>query len=120
MTSPGPVFSGRIVLVTGASRGIGRAAALALAKAGAHVVAGARTLRGRAELGERRQQEDSSGTNVKANVFNPGKTRTRMRAEAMPGEDPMTLPTPEELTPQILELLSPACVKNGELVNFRR
>jgi len=37
------VLDGRIALVTGASRGIGRAAALALAGAGAHVVAVART-----------------------------------------------------------------------------
>lgn len=63
---------------------------------------------------------ECNGTNVKANAYNPGPTRTRMRAEAMPGEDPMTLPTPEELTPSILELLSPACTKNAELVAFRR
>jgi NAD(P)-dependent dehydrogenase (short-subunit alcohol dehydrogenase family) len=63
---------------------------------------------------------ECNGTNVKANAFNPGPTRTRMRAEAMPGEDPMTLPAPEELAPLILELLSPACTKNGELVHFRR
>src|SRR5450432_1917555 len=40
----------RIALVTGASRGIGRAAALALARAGAHVVAVARTAGGLTEL----------------------------------------------------------------------
>ena len=63
---------------------------------------------------------ECSGTHVKANAYNPGPTRTAMRAQAMPGEDPNTLPTPEELAPSILELLSPACTKNGELVAFRR
>ena len=40
MTKP---LQGRVALVTGASRGIGRSAALAFAQAGAHVVALART-----------------------------------------------------------------------------
>src|SRR5438094_7955360 len=49
MALPGPL-SNRIALVTGASRGIGHATALALAKAGAHVVAIARTVGGLEEL----------------------------------------------------------------------
>src|SRR5207249_9811344 len=45
-----PPLAGRIALVTGASRGIGYATALALARAGAHVVAVARTVGGLEEL----------------------------------------------------------------------
>lgn len=63
---------------------------------------------------------ECSGTNIKANALNPGPTRTRMRAEAFPGEDPATLPAPEELAPLIMDMLSPGCTKNGELVTFRR
>jgi NAD(P)-dependent dehydrogenase (short-subunit alcohol dehydrogenase family) len=62
---------------------------------------------------------ECAGTNVRVNLYNPGPTRTAMRAKAFPGEDPMTLPAPEEVIPKIMELLSPDCEKNGELVNFR-
>lgn len=47
MTSP---LSGRIAIVTGASRGIGAATSLGLAKAGAHVVATARDAKGLEEI----------------------------------------------------------------------
>jgi len=33
--------------------------------------------------------------------------RTRMRAEAMPGEDPATLPEPAEIVPLIFKAVSP-------------
>ena len=64
--------------------------------------------------------EECATTNVKANLLSPGPLRTRMRAKAMPGEDPQSLQPPEVITPLILELLSPACAKNGELVAFSR
>lgn len=229
-------FQGRIALVTGASRGIGRAAALALARAGAHVILVARTVGGLEEVDDEVQKADGTatlvpldlkdfpaldrlgasiyerwgrldaflgnagvlgaltplthlepkvyqelidvnvtanwrlirsldpllraseagralfvssgaarkhtpywggyamskaaleslaltyaaeceGTKVKCNLLNPGPLRTRMRAKAMPGEDPETLAPPEAVAPLILELLSADCAKNGALVN---
>ncbi len=58
-------------------------------------------------------------TNVRANLINPGATRTTMRAKAFPGEDPAILPAPEDLVPLFLELASPDCESNGEIVNYR-
>lgn len=43
---------------------------------------------------------------VRVNSVNPGPTRTDMRAEAYPGEDPLTLPTPEQITPLFVHLAS--------------
>ncbi len=63
MTASRPLAN-RIALVTGASRGIGRAAALALAEAGAHVVALARTVGGLEELDDEIQQAGGSATLV--------------------------------------------------------
>ena len=45
--------------------------------------------------------------------------RTRMRAEAYPGEDPATLPAPEEIVPLILELADPTMVPSLDTINFR-
>ena len=43
-------------------------------------------------------------TRIRAVLLDPSVMRTRMRAEAMPGEDPATLPEPSEIGPLILEL----------------
>src|SRR4030088_2718339 len=59
MTQP---LASRIALVTGASRGIGYAAARALAKAGAHVVAVARTQAGLEELDDEIRNDGGSAT----------------------------------------------------------
>ena len=63
---------------------------------------------------------ECTGTNVKVNLFNPGATRTAMRAKAMPGEDPATLPAPEDMAPQIVSLLLPSSSRSGELVHTLR
>jgi NAD(P)-dependent dehydrogenase (short-subunit alcohol dehydrogenase family) len=59
-------------------------------------------------------------TPIKANLFNPGPTRTAMRAKAFPGEDPMTLPAPEEVAPAICDMLAPEYAENGAWVQFKR
>lgn len=45
---------------------------------------------------------------IRVNAVNPGGTRTTMRAAAYPEEDPLTLPTPEEITPVFVYLASDA------------
>jgi NAD(P)-dependent dehydrogenase (short-subunit alcohol dehydrogenase family) len=232
------ILSGRIALVTGASRGIGRAAALALAKAGAHVILVARTVGGLEEADDEIQQAGGTATlvpmnlrdgeaidrlgasiferwgrldaflgnagvlgqltplahlepktfqevmevnvtanwrlvrsldpllrqsdagrvlfvtsgaarkhtaywgaysatkaaleslaltyaaecvptNIKVNLINPGPMRTAMRKKAMPGEDPTTLPVPNDMAPKIVEMLSPDFDGNGTSANFQ-
>jgi NAD(P)-dependent dehydrogenase (short-subunit alcohol dehydrogenase family) len=232
-----PPLAGRIALVTGASRGIGYATALALAKAGAHVVAAARTVGGLEELDDaikaaggsatlvpldlkdyagidrlglalrerfarldvlvgnagilgplspldhveakawddvmavnvtanwrlihaldrllrlsdagrvvfissgvaaralaywgpyavskaalealaRTYAAETATSNVRVNLFTPGPIRTRMRAQAMPGEDPMTLETPEKVAGKIVELCLPSVQESGKLYAY--
>lgn len=46
------------------------------------------------------------GSGVRVNSVNPGATRTDMRAAAYPDEDPLTLPTPEEISEIFVHLAS--------------
>lgn len=55
-------------------------------------------------------------TGVRVNLINPGPTRTAMRAEAFPGEDPETVKTPDDVTDLFVELAETACTRNGELL----
>ena len=55
-------------------------------------------------------------TDVKANLVDPGATRTAMRAEAFPGEDPLGLQTPEDITQVFVDLAAADCELNGEVV----
>ena len=48
--------------------------------------------------------DELENTTIRAALVDPGVMRTKMRAEAMPGEDPMTLPEPSEIGPMIVEL----------------
>ena len=51
-------------------------------------------------------------------LVNPGPLRTAMRRAAMPGEDPMTLKTPEDLSPSIVRLAAPAWSETGKIYDF--
>jgi NAD(P)-dependent dehydrogenase (short-subunit alcohol dehydrogenase family) len=56
-------------------------------------------------------------TKIKANLINPGKVATNMRARAYPGENPETLPKPADIAPAFLELAVAECMRHGEVVN---
>src|SRR5260370_46284 len=151
-----PSLASRIALVTGASRGIGYATARSLAKAGAHVVAVARTQGGLEELDDEIRQgagravfvtsaaanranaylgpyaaskaalealarvwaHETRTTPICVNLFNPGPIRTRMRATVFPGEDPLTLDTPDQAAELILPMCAPEWTETGKFYDY--
>jgi NAD(P)-dependent dehydrogenase (short-subunit alcohol dehydrogenase family) len=62
---------------------------------------------------------ETATTNVRINVFSPGPTRTRMIASVMPGVDPMTLPTAEQVAEKIVPLCLPGFQESGKYYDFR-
>jgi NAD(P)-dependent dehydrogenase (short-subunit alcohol dehydrogenase family) len=62
---------------------------------------------------------ECEGTAVKANVLNPGATATAMRAKAMPGEDPSTLPTADDVAVLATKMVSAEWEDTGAVVNYR-
>ncbi len=62
---------------------------------------------------------ETASTNIRVNVFNPGPTRTRLRAAVMPGEDPMTLPSVDAVAEKIVALALPSMTETGKLYDFR-
>jgi NAD(P)-dependent dehydrogenase (short-subunit alcohol dehydrogenase family) len=59
-------------------------------------------------------------TGVRVNLFNPGPTRTRMRAQAFPGEDPTALETPDRVAEKIAELCLPNLNESGKLYAYQK
>jgi NAD(P)-dependent dehydrogenase (short-subunit alcohol dehydrogenase family) len=55
-------------------------------------------------------------TAIRVNLYNPGPTRTRMRTDAFPGENPETVPAPEAHGEALIRLALPSCTLNGEWV----
>ncbi len=62
--------------------------------------------------------ETINTSNIRVMLIDPGPLRTRMRATAMPGEDPSKLRAPEELAPKIVEICSPEWTETGKLYDF--
>ncbi len=100
--------AGRVVLLTSGAATSGRAYAgpYAVSKAALNAI-------GRIYAAE------TVTTPIRVTLFNPGPTRTRMRAAVMPGEDPMTLPTPDEVAETILPLCLPSFNETSKLYDFR-
>ncbi|OYW81979.1 MAG: oxidoreductase, partial [Hyphomonas sp. 32-62-5] len=63
--------------------------------------------------------DESEKMALRVNLFDPGAVRTGMRAEAMPGEDPMTLPTPEDVAKELVKLVAPEETRTGARVVYR-
>lgn len=61
---------------------------------------------------------ETVSTRVRVNLFNPGPTRTRMRATAMPGEDPLTLKTADPVAEKIVALCLPELEETGRLYEY--
>jgi NAD(P)-dependent dehydrogenase (short-subunit alcohol dehydrogenase family) len=59
-------------------------------------------------------------TPVRVNVFYPGAVRTAMRAQAMPGENPDTLPRPAVLAPKLIDMIAPEFTENRMLFDWEK
>ena len=60
--------------------------------------------------------EEMTGTSLKINLVNPGAVRTSMRAIAYPGENPISLPKPEDVTEVFVQLGKQNCLLHSSTV----
>lgn len=60
---------------------------------------------------------EQKNTSLKINLYSPGPVRTAMRAQAMPGENPSTLPTAEDVAPQIVSMCAPDYQETGDIIS---
>lgn len=64
--------------------------------------------------------DEVENTGLRVNLFDPGRTATRMRAQAFPGENPNTLPTPDEVAAGLVTLCLPEADQHGALLRHRQ
>ena len=58
-------------------------------------------------------------TRLRVNLFDPGVVATRLRGQAMPGEDPSTLATPDDVAPALVTLCLPDEQRHGVTIGVR-
>lgn len=63
--------------------------------------------------------DETRNLRLRVNAFDPGRTRTAMRAQAMPGENPETVPHPSEVAAHMLPLVDPALTRTGLIYQAR-
>lgn len=99
--------AGRVVFITSGVAATARAywGPYAVSKAALEVLA-------------RTYASETATTAVRVNLVNPGPIRTKMRAQAMPGEDPTTLAPPDGVAEKIVELCLPDLSANGKLYDY--
>ena len=61
---------------------------------------------------------ETASTPLRVNLFNPGPIRTHMRATVFPGEDPMTLDTPEQAAELIVPMCLPSWNESGKFYDY--
>lgn len=62
--------------------------------------------------------QETASTPLRVNLFNPGPTRTRIRAIVFPGEDPATLQTPNQVAEWIVPMCAPGWTETGRLYDY--
>lgn len=62
---------------------------------------------------------ETASTPTRVNLFNPGPVRTHMRAIVMPGEDPETLDTPEQVAEMIVPMCLPTWTETGKFYDYK-
>jgi NAD(P)-dependent dehydrogenase (short-subunit alcohol dehydrogenase family) len=60
--------------------------------------------------------EETRTTRLRVNLFDPGVVATRLRAAAMPGEDPSALATPAQVAPALADLCDPGETRHGAVL----
>jgi len=60
--------------------------------------------------------DEVANTKIRANLIDPGRLRTALRARAYPGEKSESLPPPESVTDAFVDLAEPGWRRNGELI----